>query len=68
MLNVWLLTSTWEFFIDGKVNRKANAVRLQAVENVPAISQTTRELITIKTMTTGNQPSTRCLLGAVFFG
>lgn len=47
MLNVWLLTSTWEFFVDGKVNRKANAVRLQAVENVPAISQTTRELITI---------------------
>lgn len=57
MLNVWLLTSTWAFFVDGEVNRKANAVRLQAVENVPAIIQTTRELITIKTTTTGNQPS-----------
>lgn len=55
-------------FVDGEVNRKANAVRVQAVENVPAIIQTTRELITIKTTTTGNQPSTRRLLSAVFFG
>lgn len=68
MLNVWLLTSTWELFVDGEVNRTANAVRLQAVENAPAIIQTTRELITIKTTTTGNQASTRRLLGAVFFG
>lgn len=67
MLNVWLLTSTWAFFVDGEVNRKANAVRLQAVENVLAIIQTTR-VDHYQNHDYRKPTKLRRLLGAVFFG